>query len=99
MNPLDQFFEPLIGPPGRLSITTNPGRLSLADPRTERGAATLQPTRVHHEQPRPVYRRFGRHRVHERYIIDAVAQMREEIAHILAALAPLTKFPPRLDNA
>src|SRR4051812_1070009 len=33
MNPLDQFFAPLIGPPSRASITTKPGRLSHAEPR------------------------------------------------------------------
>ena len=37
--------------------------------------------------------------MHERNIVDAVAQVREEIAHILAAVAPLTEFPPRLDDA
>ena len=72
---------------------------AVVDPRTQSGAATLQPTGIHHEQARPVDRRFGGHRVHERDIVDAVAQVREEFAHILAAVAALTEFPARLDDA
>src|SRR4051794_29851732 len=37
--------------------------------------------------------------MHERDIVGAVAQMREEIADILATVAPLTKLPARLNDA
>src|SRR6476659_9836586 len=35
----------------------------------------------------------------ERDIVDTIAQVRKELAHVFAALAPLSEPPPRLDDA
>ena len=72
---------------------------AVIDPRAEGGAAALQAAGVHHQQAGAVDGRLGRHRVEERDVVDAVAEVREQVADPFAALAALAEFPARLDDA
>ena len=72
---------------------------AVVHPRAQRRAAALQLAGVHHQHGRAVDRRLGGHRVQERDVVDALAEVREQVADPFAALAVLVELPPRLDDA
>ena len=71
---------------------------TVVHPRAETRTARENLAGVHLQHRRAVDGRIGDHRVNERNVIDAGGEMREETAHLLAALAILLELPLGADD-
>ena len=72
---------------------------AVVHPRAETRAAGKDFPRVHLQHRRTVDRRVGGHRMDEPDIVHARREVREKIAHMLAALPVLLELPLRSDHA
>jgi hypothetical protein len=75
------------------------GAETVVYPRPQARSAAEDFAAVHLQHGRAVLRRVGGHRVDECDVVDAAADVREQVADPLAALAVLLELPPRLDDA
>src|SRR4051812_23791414 len=75
------------------------GAEAVIDPGAERRVSALKPAGVHHQQAGAVDRRFGRHGMNERDVVDAIANVRKQVANPFAALAALPELPARFDDS
>ena len=100
--------RPVLGsgdrPAGRIEHDDEAGQIlvhraeAVVDPRPQTRTARQDLAGVHLQHRGAVDRRVGGHRVDERHVVDALAEVREELADVLARLAVLAEGPLRPDD-